>query len=159
MLVFNLTILDATQGVEEFLGDRTRLLTEVITLTGLQVVDIGDRTDDSGCTTGTCLLEGLQFLLRDRTTLYLQTEVLSDLHQTLVGDRGQDRGGLWSDIGVVLDTEEVGGTTLVNVLLLLGIEVELTGITLLMSEVVGKERCGIVATDLVLTCSEGAERS
>ena len=63
MLVLDGTILDATEGIKQLLGNRTRLWTEVVTLATLQVVDVTDRTDHCGCTTCSSLLEGLQLLL------------------------------------------------------------------------------------------------
>ena len=88
------------------------------------------------------------------SALYLHTEVFSQLHQALVGDRWEDRCTLRCHVGIVLDAKEVGSTTLVHVLFLLGIEIELACIALLVSNIVGSERSSIVATHLIYTCSE-----
>ena len=71
VLVLDLAILDAAQGIEELLRHRTWLVAEVIALACLEVVDIADGRDDGCRSAGSCLLEGLQFLLRDRTALHL----------------------------------------------------------------------------------------
>ena len=89
-------------------------------------------------------------------TLYRQAHILGQLHQALVGDRGKDRGRLRCHVGIVLDTKEVGRTALVDILLLLGVEVELARVAQVVSQLVGLHRSGIVATHLVDT---GAERS
>ena len=92
MLVFDLAVLNATEGVEETLRLGTGLLAKVVTLASVKVVDIRDWTDNGCCATCSSLLEGLKLLLGDRTALYLHAQVLGHLHQALVGDRGQDRG-------------------------------------------------------------------
>ena len=93
-------------------------------------------------------------ILWNLSALYLHTQVFSQLHQTLVGDRWEDRGTLRSYVCIVLNTEEVGSSTLVHVFLLLGVEIELASITLLVSDRIGSERSSIVATHLIDTCSE-----
>ena len=87
VLVLDLTVLDATEGIEELLGQWARLVTEAVTLASVEVVDIRDRTNHGCCTASTSLLEGLEFFLRNRTALYLHAQILSYLHQTLVSDR------------------------------------------------------------------------
>ena len=157
MLVFLNAILDVTQMVVELGGDRTRLtvLAERVSLALVEVIEIRYRRDHGSSTASTSLLECVKLLLRDGTSLHLHAEVLSQLHKTLVGDGRQDARGFRSHVSVVLDTEEVGSAALVDILLLLGVEIKLAGITLLMSEIVGIKRSSIVAAHLILT---GAER-
>ena len=50
----------------------------------------------------------------------------------------------------------MGGTTLVAILLLLGVEIELRGVAVFVGYVVGLERSGIVATHLIDTGAEGS---
>ena len=154
MLVLDGAILNTTEGVVQVLGDRTRFIAKVIALASIEVVDIADRTDNGSSSAGTSLLECIELVLRNLTALHLHTEVFSQLHQALVGDRWEDRCTLRCHIGIVLDTKEVGSTTPVHVLLLLGIEIEFACIALLVSNIVGSERSSIVATHLIYTCSE-----
>mgnify|MGYP007056381748 CR=1 FL=1 len=154
MLVLDGTILDSAERIIEVLRDRTWLLTEVVALACIQVINVADRTDYGSSTASTSLLESIQLILRNLTALHLQTEILSQLHQTLVGDRREDRCTLRSNVCIILDSEEVGSTTLIHVFLLLGVEIELACITLLVSDIVGSERSSIVATNLIDTCSE-----
>ena len=151
-------ILDVAQHVVELGTDGTRLtiLADDVALLVLQVVDTLDGGDDSCGAACAGLFKGGQLFLGYLATLHLEAKIHSQLHQALVGDAGQDRGALGSHIGVVLDAEEVGGTTLVDILLLLGVEIELRGVAVLVGYVVGLERSGIVATHLIDTGAEGS---
>ena len=150
-------ILNATELVVQFEAPRAGLaVAELVGLAVLGVVDARDGADDGSSAASASLFEGGQFLFGDGTTFDLHAEGLSQLHQALVGDGRQDGRALWRDIGVVLDAEEVGSASLVDVLLLLGVEIELAGIlTTVASLDVRTQRSGIVATDLVGT---GAQR-
>ena len=49
MLVLDLSVLDATQGIKQFLRHGTWLVTKAIALASVEVVDIRDRADHSSC--------------------------------------------------------------------------------------------------------------
>ena len=149
--------LDGTEGVVELGAVGTGLLAEDVALAGLGVVKTLDGADDGGGAAGAGLLEGAEFLDVDGTTLDLHAHVLCKLHEALVGDGGQDAGTLRGDVGTVLDAEEVGSTGLVDILFLLGVEVELAGVLAAMASLgVGLEGSSVVAADLVDT---GTQRS
>ena len=125
MLVLDGAILDTAKCIVEFRRDGSGLLTEVVALALVDIVETRDRRDNSCGTAGASLLEGSELLYGDGATLHLQAQILGNLHQTLVGDAGEDGRRLRRDVGVLLDTKEVGSATLIDVLLLLGVEVEL----------------------------------
>ena len=157
VLVFGLAELDGAEGVVELGAVGTGLLTKDVTLAGLGVVETLDGADDGGSTAGASFLEGGKLLNVDGTTLDFHAHILGKLHEALVGDGGQDGSALRGDVGTVLDAEEVGSAGLVDILLLLGVEIELAGILTTVAGLdVGFEGSGIVTTDLVDT---GAERS
>ena len=88
MLVFLCSVLYATQVVVKTCGDGSRLavFAEYEMVTGVKVIDIGNRTDDGSSAACSGLLECCEFFLRYRATLYGHTEVLGKLHEALVGD-------------------------------------------------------------------------
>ena len=150
-------VLDVAEFLVEFLayGAGLAVVAEDIALAGGGVVNLADGADDSGSTAGSGLLEGAEFLLGNLAAFYLHAEVEGQLLQALVGDGGQDGGGLGGDVGVVLDTEEVGCAAFVDILLLLGVEIELAGVACLVGDIVGLEAGGVVASHLILTGAEG----
>ena len=131
------------------------VLADDVAFAGLGVVDLEDRADDCSRAAGSCLLEGAELVFGNLAALHLESEVEGQLLEALVGDGGQDGGRLGSDVGVVFNAEEVGGTALVDVFLLLGVEVELAGVTRLVGLVVGAQAGGVVASYLIYTCAEG----
>ena len=156
MLVFGLAELDGAEGVVELGAVGTGLLAEDIALAGLGVIEALDGADDGGGTAGASLLEGSKLLDVDGTTLDFHAHILGELHEALVGDGGQDGGALRGDVGTVLDAEEVGSASLVDILLLLGIQVELAGVLATVASFdVGLQGSGIVTTDFVDTGAEG----
>ena len=150
-------VLNVAQFGVEFCTDGARLavLGDDVALLALQVVDAADGADDGCRAAGAGFLEGLQFLFRNLSTLYLQTQVERQLLQTAVGDGGQDGRRFGRDVLAVLDAEEVGCATFVDVLLLLGIEVKLARVACLVGNVVGAERSGVVAAHLIAARAQG----
>ena len=88
-------------------------------MTFLQVVNACDRADDGCCAASASLFECGEFLFGDLATFYLHAQVGSQLLKAAVGDRGKNGLRLRSDVGVVLDAEEVGSATFVDVFLFL----------------------------------------
>ena len=157
MLVFGLAELDGAESVVELGAVGTGLLAKDVALAGLGVVKTLDGADDGGGTASAGLLEGAELLDVDRTTLDLHAHILGELHEALVGDGGQDAGALRGDVGTVLDAEEVGSAGLVDILLLLGVEIELAGVLAAVASFdVSLEGSSIVTTDFV---DAGAQRS
>ena len=115
MFVLDGAILDASKRVVEFLGPRTRLVAEVVTLARVHIVQIGNGRDDSRRATSPRLLEGFKLVLGDGPALHFHAEILRYPHETFVSDGGQDGGRFRRDISVVLDAKEVGRTTFVDV--------------------------------------------
>ena len=144
-------VLNVTELFIEFATNRTRLaiLRDDEALLGVEVVDALDRADDGCCAASSGLFEGGKLFFRNLTTLYLQTHVHSKLHQALVRDAGQDAAALRCDIGIVLDTEEIGCAALIHVLLLFRIEIELAAIAEVVRHLVGSEAGCIVAAHFV----------
>ena len=128
---------------------------EDVALAGGGVVNLADGADDGCRAACSGFLEGAELLLGNLAAFYLHAEVKGQLLQALVGDGGEDGGGLGGYVGIVLDAEEVGCAALVNVLVLLGVEVELAGVACLVGNVVGLEAGCIVAAYLIYTCAEG----
>ena len=135
-------------------GTWLSVLADDVTLLVFQVVDTLNGRDDGCCATSTCLLEGLQFLFRYLPALHFHSQVDGQLHQALVGDGWQDRGTLGCDVSVILDSEEIGCSTLVDVFLLFGVQIELTAVAQVMCHLVCFQTGGIVATHLVNTCAK-----
>ena len=148
--------LDGAESVVELGAVGTGLFAEDIALASLGVIEALDGADDGGGTAGTGLLEGGKFLDVDGTTLDLHAHILGELHKALVSDGGQDGSALRGDVGTVLDAEEVGSASLVDIFLLFGIQVELAGVLATVASLdVGFEGSGIVTTDFVDTGAEG----
>ena len=154
--ILGLAELDGAEGMVELGADGAGLFAEDVAVAGLGVVKTLDGADDGGGTAGAGLLEGAEFLDVDGTTLDLYAHILGELHEALVGDGGEDGGALGGHIDTVLDAEEVGSASLVNILLLLGVQIELAGVLATMASLgVGLEGSGVVATDLVDAGAEG----
>ena len=86
----------------------------VVGLVLVEVVDAIDRRDDGSGAAHGSLVEIGKFLNRHRTDLDLQTQVACHLLDGHVGDGRQDGLRVGSDVGVAIDAEEVGRTTLVD---------------------------------------------
>ncbi len=156
MDVFGLAELNGAEGVVELGAVGAGLFAKDVALAGLGVVEALDGADDGGGAASTGFLEVGKFVNVDGTTLDFHAHILGELHEALVGDGGQDGGALRGYIDTVLDAEEVGGAGFVDILFLLGIEIELAGVLATVASFdVGFEGSGIVATDFVDT---GAER-
>ena len=143
-------VLDTTELVVELQAPRTRFaIAKLVRLAVFGVVDARDRANDGSGTTCASLFEGSQFLFSDGTTLDLHADAFSQLHQALVSDGRQDGRALRRDVGIVLDTKEVGSASLVNILLFLGVEIELAGVLAAVAGLnVRTQRSGVVATHL-----------
>ena len=128
MDIFVFAQLDGTQTLIKLLAPRTGFFAKVVALASLGIVETFDGADDSSSAASTGFLELGKFINSDGATFHLHAHILGQLHEALVGDGGQDGSALGSDIGVVLNAEEVGSAGLVDILLLLGIEIELAGI-------------------------------
>ena len=120
-------VLDVAELLVEFLayGAGLSVVAEDVALAGGGVVNLADGADDGGSAAGSGLFEGAELLLGNLAAFHLHAKVEGQLLQALVGDGGQDGGGLGGDVGVVLDSEEIGCAALVDVFLLLGVEIEL----------------------------------
>ena len=110
--------------------------------------------DDSRRTTGTSFLKTVEFLLGNGAAFHLHAQVFSNLHQALVGDGGEDGGRLRSYIGVVLDAEEVGRSTFIDIPLLLCIKVEFRSIAFLVCPSVSSQGCSVISAHLVHSRSQ-----
>ena len=115
-----------------------------------------DGGNHSSGTASAGFLEGVDLIESDVASLDHKTEFLSDGSQAHVGDRGQDGAGIRGHILAVLDTEEVGGTGLVDEGFRLGIGENGSAEAFLMSAFASTKGSGVVATDLHVT---GAQRS
>ena len=101
-------ILDSPQFVVQLFADRSRLAIfgDDVGFVFVQVVDLGNRGNDSCGSAFGCLVEGSNLFIRDRTAFDGQSHVGCQLLQALVRDRGQDGVGLRRDVAVSADTEE-----------------------------------------------------
>ena len=152
MLVFGFAELDSTESVVELGADWTGLFAEVVALAGSGVINTLDGTDDGSGAACTCFLKVYKLVNGDGTTLDLDAHILGQLHEALVGDGGKNRGALRCDIDTILNTEEVGCTSLVDVFLLLSVQIELAGIlTTVASCGMSLQAGSIVTTDLIDT--------
>ena len=131
------------------------VLANDVALLVLKVIDALYRTDDGSRATGSGLLECLQLLLGNLPALHLHAKVQGQLHEALVGDARQDAGTLGRDVRILLYAEEIGGTALVDVLLLLCVEVELATVAQVVSHLVGTKAGSVIATHLVDTRAKG----
>ena len=150
--------MDATEFVVKLQAPRAGLaVAKLVRLAVFGVIDARDGADDGSGATSASLFEGSEFLFGDGTTFDLHAQGLCQLHQALVGDGRQDGRALRRDIGVVLNAEEVGSASLIDVFLLFGIEIELAGVLATMASLdVRTQGSGIVATDFIGT---GTQRS
>ena len=155
MDIFVFTQLDGTKTLIELLAPRTGLFAEVVALAGSRIIDTLNGADDSGSTASTALLEFGKLLDGNRTALNLHTHILSELDEALVGDRRQDGSALGGDVGVILDAEEVGCTSLIDIFLLFSIQIELASILTTMASCGMSLQAGsIVATDFIDTSAQ-----
>ena len=132
------------------------ILADHITLLVLQIINAFYRADYRSRTTGSGFFKRRKFFFRNLTLFYLHTHILSQLHQTLVGDRRQNGSGFWCDISIILDTKEIGSTTLIDILLFFGVQIKLTGISQIVSHLIGTQTGSIITAYLIDT---GSQRS
>ena len=156
MRVFEVAVLDALHGLEEFLKMRAY---------GVRFGDLyhlgaarnlPDRRHDYGRSAGGDLGERLDLLVGHRTALDLPTEVGGDLLEGHVGDGGQHGMAVGRHVcSVGLYAEEVRCGELLNIFVGLRVEVELDGPAVVLRLLVGEERSRVVAADLHITHSVG----
>ena len=68
--VFYCSVLDATKGFVELLGEWTRFWTEVVAMASIGIIDVGNGRDDSCSAACASFLEGVELLDRDGTPLH-----------------------------------------------------------------------------------------
>ena len=146
-------ILYSTKFVIQFLAYRTWLavLGNDVRFIVFKVVYAFDWANYGCSTASSGFLECFKLFFRNRTAFNFQSHVFSQLHKASVSYGRKDGRRKRSYVCIVLDTEEIGSTALVDILLFLCIEIELAGITCIVSHLVCTETCRIVTSDLEST--------
>ena len=152
------SVLDATEVMIEFGADRSwfAVFAKDVGLARFDVINFFDRGNDRCRAACSRLFECFEFFDRNRASFHFQSHVFRQLDEAHVGNGREDGGAFRRDVGVVLDTKEVGGTCFVDVFLFFAVEIKFARITQVMRFLVGAQAGGIVATDLETTCSKGS---
>ena len=151
MCILHTTVLNILQEVVEFNTHRTSLGAILEVFLGQRVVDATYGRDNSRSTASASLLECSELLNGNGAVLNLQAQILSQGAERHIGNRGKYRSRIGSYIGIILDTKEVSSTKLVDILLLLGVEVEAVCEASLVCARTRANRSSVVTTNLGVT--------
>ncbi len=118
--------LNGAEAVVEAGGDRAGLaiLGHDIFHVEIEVVDLGNRRRHGGSATSGGFLNLCELLHWYVAALHFDAHILGESHEAIVCHRGENRFACRGDIHAILDCKEVGGATLVDIFLLLGVEIE-----------------------------------
>ena len=151
MAIFDLTELDTAELVVHLLAHLASLGAVGQRLTRNGIVDRADGRNHSRRTASANLVKRRQLLDGNVALLDLQAHILGNLAQTHIGDRRQNRTRVGRYVLALLDTEEVGRATLLDILTLGSVQIEHIGKALVVRLNTRVDRCGIVTARLDVT--------